>query len=291
MKKSIPLSLIFGVAFTPVFFLSCSQSSETKEKSIDSGNFTPEECSSFKQANPQGTYFASSDEQSKKKDSAPKEPKKLIKTGNLSLRSKHIEKSKSRLDRALQSLDGYYDNEQFSKSDYEHRYSLKLRVPSKNFGRMLEVINGGTDEIVSRHIQTEDVSGEYHDLEARLSSKRAYLKRYEQLLIKANTMEEMLQIEDEIRQLIEEIESQEAQLSFLDDQVGYSTLAIELYKTISHPVAASEPGFWENAGQSLARGWTGVVVLFLGLLSIWPLLLILIPGGIYTYRKLKNPKK
>jgi hypothetical protein len=221
--------------------------------------------------------------------SVPKQRKKLIKTGTLSLKSKHIEKSKGRLDRALRSLDGYYDNDHFSKSAYEHRYSLKIRVPAKNFEQLLQILNNGTDEIVSKNLQTEDVSGEYLDLQIRLNSKKAYLKRYEELLKKASSIEEMIRIEDQIRELIEEIESQEGRLAFLDDQVGYSTLNIELYKTISHPgVSLEEPGFWEKSKNSLAIGWDGVVMLFLGLLSIWPLLLIGIPAAVYGYRKLKK---
>lgn len=217
--------------------------------------------------------------------------KKLIKKGNLSLKSKHIEKSKLRLDKALKSLEGYYDNEQFSKSDYEFRYSLQIRVPSKNFDKMLEVIDGGSDEIVSKNIKTVDVSGEYLDIEARLKSKKAYLKRYEELLAKAKTMEELLQIEDQIRELIEEIESQESRLSYLDDQVGYSTLNIQLVKMIPNQVVSHDPSFSENAGNSFSKGWIGVKMFVLGLLSIWPLFVILIPTGIITYRKLKSPKK
>lgn len=290
MKKSVNPRLLIGIVLIPLVLTSCSEN-ENKEINATISNFN--ETGNFEKEDSNSSVTNSSSEKHKeKKITTPDQRKKLIKRGDLSLRSKHIEKSKARLDQALQSLDGYYDNEHFSKSDYEFRYSLKIRVPAKNFGKILQLINGGDDEIISKDIQTEDVSGEYHDLEARLSSKRAYLKRYEELLTKANTMTEMLQIEDEIRQLIEEIESQEARLHFLDDQVGYSTLDIELYKTINHPeVSAEEPGFWENAKNSIASGWAGVVVLFLGLLSIWPLLLILIPAGIFGYRKLKNPKK
>lgn len=284
MNQSIRLSLIAALVFTPVFFLSCSNQSAAENKNFNRENsLQANHSDQFKSgiAHPEHA----DQEQSGKKE----KQQKLIKTGNLSLLSRHIEKSKNRLDRALRSVGGYYDNEQFSKSDDEYRYSLTLRIPSNQFGRMLELIKNGPDELVSKHIRTADVGGEYKDLEVRINSKRAYLKRYEELLQKANTIDEMIRIQDEIRQLIEEIESQEARLHFLDDQVGYGTLDIELYKTISHPAERSdEPGFWDKAGHALSTGWTGLVVLFLGLLSIWPLLLILIPGGIYIYNRVKR---
>ncbi|WP_343635714.1 DUF4349 domain-containing protein [Fluviicola sp.] len=288
MKRSINPYLFAGLFAIPMLIFSCSQSMESKN-SPESGNASSiqseEQSSGLKST-------ASADEVQQKKTEESSLKKKLIKTGNLILESKHIEKSKAHLDWAIKSLDGYYDNEQFSKSGYEYRYSLTVRVPAKNFDRMLRAIQGGGDEIVSKNIKTDDVSAEYVDLEARLKSKRAYLARYEAFLTKAKTMDELLQIQEQIRALIEEIESQEARLHFLDDQVGYSTLDIELYKTVSQPVVTSEePGFWEKAKNSIANGWTGIVVLFLGLLSIWPLLLILVPAGVYGYRKLKNQKK
>ena len=280
MKRLIKPSLFIGLFSIPMIIFSCSQNGEAKyEAKPGSSNFQQEDRSS-----------GSADEELKAKKSVVSETKKkLIRTGRLDLKSQHIQKSKNRLDQALKSLDGYYDNEQFSKSEYEFRYSLKVRVPAKNFDRVLQVIDGGGDEIVSKDIQTKDVGAEYTDIETRLKSKRAYLARYEQFLTKANSMDELLQIQEKIRALIEEIESQEGRLAFLDDQVGYSTLNIELYKTISHPeISSEELGFWEKAKNSLAIGWTGVVMLFLGLLSIWPLLLIGIPAAVYGYRKLKK---
>lgn len=287
MKRLINPYLFTGLFAIPMILFSCSQNQESKNSpelgSVSSNYESENQSAGFKST-------ASSDEKHKEKKADPHAKKKLIKTGNLVLESEHIEKSKAKLDYAIKSLDGYYDNEQFSKSDYEYRYSLTVRVPAKNFDRMLQSIHGNGDEIVSKNIKTDDVSGEYMDLETRLKSKRAYLNRYEAFLTKAKSMEELLQIQEQIRELIEEIESQEARLSFLNDQVGYSTLDIELYKTVSHPVDMSEePGFWEKAKHSLANGWTGIIVLFLGLLSIWPLLLILIPAGVFGYRKLKTP--
>ena len=220
MKRLITPSILSGTFLITLFLFSCSY-----EQSADIGN-PSNITSSFEEKSSNSASANSYSKKYKEEKSISKQTKKLIKTGNLSLRSKHIEKSKTHLDQALKSLGGYYDNEQFSKSNYEFRYSLKLRVPAKNFDQMLQTINGGEDEIISKNIQTDDVSGEYLDLETRLKSKRAYLKRYEELLKKANNIDELLQIESQIRQLIEEIESQESRLNFLDDQVGYSTLDI-----------------------------------------------------------------
>lgn len=287
MKSLINRPFTIGIYFIPIFLLSCNSSGNFEEhKRLEFAN-----SSVNLQEEDQNSYAANHSYKLKEKNSTKEnKQKKLIKKGTLALKSKHLEKSKARLDQALKSLDGYYDKEVFKKSNYEFHYSLKIRVPAKNFDRILEAIHNGSDEIISKNIQTDDVSGEYMDLETRLKSKRAYLKRYEELLTKAKNMDELLQIENQIRLLMEEIESQESRLNYLDDQVGYSTLDVELYKTIPNPVASS-PGFSDNAQTSLSKGWIGVVTFVLWILSIWPLFLILIPAGIITFRKFKKLKK
>lgn len=215
--------------------------------------------------------------------------KKLIKTGNMTLKTRHIEQSKAYLDQALRSVNGYYDRESFTKSDDELRYSLKLRIPSANFDQLLQLVQHGSDEILSKNIRAEDVSEEYNDTETRLKSKRAYLQRYQEIMNKAKNVDELLQIEAQVRQLIEEIESQEGRLRFLDNQSGYGTLNIELFKILPHRAIppSDENGFGKNAVNSFSTGWHAVTGFVLWLLSIWPLVLILVPGGIFAYKKLK----
>lgn len=282
MSHSISKSL--SICLLPIFLVACSSNSNKEESKsmIESSNL---------QSGIQQEEISQKDESFSaefKKTEQSVQQQKLIKTGELTLKSKHIEKSKTNLDKVLKQVGGYYDNESFSKSNYELRYSLQLRIPSAKFDQLLQSINTGSDEILAKNIHAEDVGEEYHDIETRLKSKKAYLKRYQEITINAKNVDDLLQIENQIRQLIEEIESQEGRLRFLDNQVGYGTLNIELFKTLSRPpVLADENSFWEDAGNSLSTGWAAIVGFVLSLLSIWPLLLILIPASMFGYRKVK----
>ena len=61
------------------------------------------------------------------------------------------------------------------------------------------------------------MTDQFIDLETRLENKRNYLKRYNDLLLKANSIKEILEIEEKIRALEEEIESATGQLKYLSD--------------------------------------------------------------------------
>lgn len=68
------------------------------------------------------------------------------------------------------------------------------------------------------------MTDQFIDLETRLANKREYLERYRELVKKAVSVKEILEIEEKIRLLEEEIESVTGRLKYLGDQVDFSTL-------------------------------------------------------------------
>lgn len=276
-----------GIVLLSGFLLACSSNNESKERrsALQRDDFqagiqiNSESVADYSNNKP--TYYAQANSV---------QQKKLVKTGNITLKSRRIEQSKAYLDQALQSVNGYYDKESFTKTDGELRYTLRLRVPEEKFNQLLLAVNRGSDEIISKNIRAEDVSEEYNDIETRLKSKRAYLKRYQEIMSKAKNVDELLQIEGQVRLLIEEIESQEGRMRFLDNRSEYGTINIRLFKTLPHKMVeqTDEEGFGTHAADSFSTGWHAVTGFVLWLLSIWPLLIILVPAGIFGSRKLRR---
>ena len=89
--------------------------------------------------------------------------------------------------------------------------------------------------------------------------------------------------------LREDIESIEGRLKYLNDQVSFSTLRISYYQKIS-----------TISGLTLSRlksgfvaGWNNLVSFVLGMLSIWPFIIIIIGlyFGIRRYRRNRKARK
>jgi len=201
--------------------------------------------------------------------------KKIIKDGNISIKVKDVELAKKRMDAIVKTYDAYYENESFENYEYKTSYSLKVRVPSKQFESFLQASEKGEGEIITKNINARDVTEEYVDLEIRLNSKKLFRTRYNQLLEKAGKVDDILAIEENIRTLQEEIESQEGQLKFIDDQVTYSTLEIMLFteKVLSKPTV-SEETFFQRFKTSLANGWNMLVNVVLWCIMQWPWLIV-----------------
>ena len=202
--------------------------------------------------------------------------KKIIKDGRLGMDVRNLSASKTNIDTIVRNLGGYYDNESLSNNDYATAYDLKIRIPSDKFEILIEKIESGEGEVSYKEIDARDVTEEFIDLETRLGNKQKYLTRYQELLRNAKNIKEILDIEEKIRVLEEEIESTTGRLKYLNDQVNYSSLELNISQRKAFKYTPPfRQNFFEKLKQSLSRGWYGFVDLFFFLLSNWAVLILL----------------
>ena len=79
----------------------------------------------------------------------------------------------------------------------------------------------------------------------------------------------MLAIEREMGTLRTDIESIEGRLRYLKDRVAFSTLTIIYYET-----PPSSFGFLGKVGVALHDGWNNLLGLLIGVVTVWPFLLV-----------------
>lgn len=103
--------------------------------------------------------------------------------------------------------------------------SLVIRVPAEKFEDMLKRIEKLGD-VLHRNVVAEDVTEQYMDAEVRLKNARAVRDRLQQLLEKANKVEDSLAIEKELTRVGTEIETLEGKLKYLRDRARYSTITV-----------------------------------------------------------------
>jgi hypothetical protein len=284
MKKYIYLSL-FLIVFSAA---SCHKKAEESYRAIEMAEdnilATDKTVSSF-------ANYAPAEENSLPVPASPKEEnsveKKLIKTANINLSSKNITKSKTAIDTLVKKYKGYYENENFS-NDYNLSYSLTVRIPASGFDTFLSTVENGNDKLTEKNISTTDVTAQYIDLESRIKSKRTYLARLNELAKQAKTVKDLLEVDEQTRTLIEEIESSEQQFRYLSKQISFSTITIYISQEKEYSPAQRE-SFGKQILESLEQGWSILRHLFFFLITIWPLYIIA-ALVIYSIKKLKKRK-
>ncbi|MES1179276.1 MAG: DUF4349 domain-containing protein [Myxococcales bacterium] len=120
-------------------------------------------------------------------------------------------------------------NDISSDSEGQHEATLVIRVPSgANDAFMGEVERLG--EVTAREIVAKDVGKEYHDSEILLHNLERTLARYEEILQKAQTVEEILKIELELSRIRGEVERVKGELRYLADRTSRATLFVSIHE-------------------------------------------------------------
>lgn len=213
--------------------------------------------------------------------------KKIVKNGAVRIQVTDIGKSQGKVNEAIKANGAYIQKEEFDNSDMSESLALTIRIPHKNFDALVNSLSDGVGSVLSKNISSDDLTEEYTDAAIKLENKKIYLEKYRDMLRNARTTKDMLEIQENIRELEDEIEVSEGRLKFIDDRVNYSTLELQLYKEKVRSSATSEIGFGSRFGDSFTEGWNSFVAFFLGLISLWPFFL-LIPFLVFGWKKWRN---
>jgi len=216
--------------------------------------------------------------------------KKIIKNGDLEIQVGDIKKAHQQVNEIVKSNNAYIQTERFNNTDIDEKQFFTIRVPHKNFDGLINSFSNGIGSVLSKNIASDDVTEEYTDVSIKLANKKIYLEKYRDMLRSAKTTKDMLEIQENIRELEDEIDVAEGRLRFIDDRVNYSTLNLMLYKEKVRSSATSKIGFGNRFGDSFTEGWNSFVAFFLGIISLWPFFL-LIPIVILIWEKWRNRKK
>lgn len=213
---------------------------------------------------------------------------KLIKESFLRFETQNLDKTYSKIIGFIKQNGGFIQDDNSNKSYNRISRNLTIRIPTDNFQKTIDSISNHVMFFDTKRVSSKDVTEEFIDLEARLKAKQTLEKRYLELLSKAKNVKEILEIERELSNIREEIEAKQGRLKYLQSKVSLSTLNIEFYKL------TSESGVMVSYGtkmwNAIKSGFNGLSLFILGLLHIWPFILILI-FVLFLIRRWYNKKQ
>jgi hypothetical protein len=219
-------------------------------------------------------------------------PEKMIKEGGIEIEVEEFEKGKEDLNQILRKNNAYISREDQYKSKHEISSDIEIRVANKNFENLMKDLKGIALNVDGKRINLKDVTEEYVDLTARLKAKKKIEERYFEILKQARTIEDILKVEDKLRVIREEIESAEGRLKYLDNKVSLSTINLRLYQEFEFTYTPEKKdGFFVRILRSLDQGWQGLLIFIIGIVNIWPLILIVITIVWWVRRKWRRKRK
>lgn len=192
MKKKIYLILLFVLCSCMV---GCGKGTTENDNAI---------------SNPEGSSFVETSQ-------------KIYYTVNISLKSSNVDGTINLLFDKTNELNGYMANSSITS---EGRSSVVFRIPTKDLFTFLGYLENDGNEVVNKTINTNDITTNYNKVEARLEVLNTSKKSYLNLLEKAYSVNDIINIQNKIEDIETEILELEMQKANYDNLLDYSTITI-----------------------------------------------------------------
>lgn len=219
---------------------------------------------------------------------------KIIYTADINLETKDFDDASQALTDIVRELGGYFERRSVSQGG-RRSLDCTVRVPVGNFAAFLDRA-GEAAHVTSRSEYLEDVSESYYDQEARLTTQRTKLERLQELLGKAESMEDIITLESAISDTELQIEYLTGSLRKYDSQISYSTVRLCLSEVYRLSTDEEVPvTFAQRLSAAFAagfhRGVEGLEDFVIGLAQIWVLLVILAAGALIVVLVLRSCRR
>jgi hypothetical protein len=209
----------------------------------------------------------------------------IVKTGSMALEVTSIENAAAQAQVAIEGMGGYVASSSRYGSGDDASATITFRLPASRWDDALKAMRALGQKVVNEQTNTQDVTSQVVDLDARITNLKAAESALLGIMAKATEIKDILAVQERLTQTRGEIEQLTAQRDYLKDQAAMSTLSVAFTlpaKTVT-TVAASE---WNLNGQvdqavaalvRIAQGlatiavWAVIVGLpvLVGLLILW----------------------
>jgi hypothetical protein len=215
---------------------------------------------------------------------------KLIKTGSISFHVtdlENFEKAKSFVRERVAKFKGYLGKEDEDRGGSDSSITFDTKIPAAQFDAFLNDLDGSGFKVTNKNISVADVTERYIDLEAQLKNKKALRLKYEEIMKRAVKITDVLTINSSIENVSSEIDSLEGQFRYLSHQVDYSALTINI-RAVLPQTQNIKNSFVTDTFYSVNEGWNSLRDNTLWMISLWPLLILLVPAYLLR-RKFLRP--
>ncbi|MCY3784440.1 MAG: DUF4349 domain-containing protein [Chloroflexi bacterium] len=159
--------------------------------------------------------------------------RQIIRTGTLSVVVAELAAAVTQVEDIVAGISGAFVAASNIQQDDPRRVStITVRVPVEAFDATLAALRNVGAEVIDEDIQSQDVTAQYTDLTARLRNATAAEQQLRDILTRAQTVTDTIEVQRELTQVRERIEVLQGQLNVLTNQSTLATIVLRL-----HPAA------------------------------------------------------
>lgn len=185
---------------------------------------------------------------------------KLIRRAELDIQTEHFDQSMAALDKMVADCGGYFEEAAVYGGGSRDAYAVRsgnyiVRVPAERFDQFLQSA-GSLGYVTSSVRSSEDVGEQYYDTEARLKVQRTKQERLLALLERAESIEDIIVLENALSDVEYQIEQYTSTLDRYDALISFSTFHISLREVVR---VTPEVGGNASLGQRMSAGFSASI--------------------------------
>lgn len=188
---------------------------------------------------------------------------------------------------------GYMVSSSFSQPQEAPFAHLVVRLPQKELRPGLDYLRRSAIKVTSENLLGTDVTDQYLDLQARLTTLNSTKNKFEEILNQAATVDEILRVQQELINLQAQIDSVKGQQQYLEKTAENAKLIIYLSTDEwSLPYTPEEPSFrpqvvFKQAVRSLVSTIRTLAKAFIWL-AVYSVLLVPFLLAWFVWKRLKR---
>lgn len=178
--------------------------------------------------------------------------RKWIITVDMRAETEDLEDFLGELNSRIEELEGFveyssvYNGSPYSSSRRYRNASLTIRIPAQRVDAFTQQM-GTFSNVTSSSKDMEDITLTYVSVESRVKALQTEEARLLTLMEQAETMSDLLEIEERLTQVRYELENVTSQLRVYDDQVDYATISLYVSEVTEY-TTAKEQTVWQRIG-------------------------------------------
>lgn len=181
---------------------------------------------------------------------------KLIRRAELSIQTTQFDQAAQSLQELVEQYGGYFERSSVYGGSYRDVNAQRsgeyvVRIPAEKYQAFLSA-SGDLGYVTQLTESSEDVGEQYYDTESRLKTQRTKQERLLELLEKAETMEDIISLENALSEVEYQIEQYTSTLNRYDALIGFSTFNIYLNEVSK---VTQEVGETASLGSRMAAGF------------------------------------
>lgn len=215
-------------------------------------------------------------------------PDKIIYSADATLETTDFDTATEKLDMLIKQYGGFVESSSvrgvniYNRGGYGRRSAeYTIRIPSESFSALMNDLPG-IGNVPYSHTYTENITTQYYDAQARLTAYETQEQSLLAMLEKAETVEDIIKIEDKLTDVRYNIDSVKSTLRNWDRQVSYSTVELSVEEVVEYsPEAKISYGerLWlslKNGLKSVGEFFSDFLVWFVGALPVLAVLAVLL---------------